>query len=83
MGFEKQQVAHAVKETNTLEEALNYITLGKASKQQQQQQPATSAQDANKVQHVMDMGFSKQEAEKALKKCNDDVEAAVNMLLGA
>ena len=36
-----------------------------------------------KVKELTDMGFSEDDAKKALEKCGDDVEKALNSLLGA
>jgi uncharacterized UBP type Zn finger protein len=37
----------------------------------------------SKIKNLMDMGFSEDDSVKALAKCNNDVEKALNNLLGA
>eukprot|EP01105_Mastigella_eilhardi_P006907 TRINITY_DN1840_c0_g2_i1.p1 TRINITY_DN1840_c0_g2~~TRINITY_DN1840_c0_g2_i1.p1 ORF type:complete len:225 (-),score=81.30 TRINITY_DN1840_c0_g2_i1:66-710(-) len=77
MGYPKEQCMQALQESDTLQDAVDWLTTQAAAPKEFEEVTPTPG----KVQQLVEMGFDKGSAETALKLNDDNLDMAMELLL--
>eukprot|EP01091_Cochliopodium_minus_P010253 TRINITY_DN2674_c0_g1_i1.p1 TRINITY_DN2674_c0_g1~~TRINITY_DN2674_c0_g1_i1.p1 ORF type:complete len:211 (+),score=72.27 TRINITY_DN2674_c0_g1_i1:22-654(+) len=82
MGFDEYEIEKALSKHDNLNSAIEYLSNGGGFHSDSHSSNKEVQVDEGKIQQIICMGFSREESINALKIFNNDVEQAINSLLG-